>query len=216
MKNSLTLLEEIKSEYGKTSVASKLPLILNELNVLLLKIRFSANLQEANLYFDLLDQIQLVTATLQHNYGIELPSNLKQFIKDFDLLHEVQARKRLFNEIKKGIHCYETNNDIIVSNLLTNIENKPISGDISLQLQFLYNEIQNLISKVKKCTDIQGANTYFDLLQRIQDVLAEQVFKYELDVSPALRKFIRDCDRLDDDDLRKYLFNEINNDRYIL
>jgi len=57
---------------------------------------------------------------------------------------------------------------------------------------------------------------YFDKLQEIQEALSKLTFVEEIELSKPLRQFVRDCDRLDDIWLRKRLYNEIKNDKYIL
>lgn len=98
--------------------------------------------------------------------------------------------------------------------LLQTIKNEPIKTKVVSMLPLLEEEISFLFSQLKKCKNIEETNFYFDLLLGLQEVLAELVFKENIIVSTKLRKFIRDCDRLDDSWLREHLFKKIQAGTY--
>ncbi|MBY0110232.1 MAG: hypothetical protein K2X90_03920 [Candidatus Babeliaceae bacterium] len=119
--------------------------------------------------------------------------------------------------------------------LIDQIKNKPIYDKITLQFPSLIKEnenhrIKNLIVpnlrlieeeinlllsfKIRNCNNLQEAKKYFDILQKIQEVLAMLFFKEKIEISNKLQKFIRDFERLDDGWLRENLFNEIKQGSY--
>jgi hypothetical protein len=210
----LLLLHKIEIEPIDNNIANKLTLLLDEINYLLLKIKFCQNLQEANPYFELLDKIQLVVAKLHYKNHINLSRPLQQFIIDFNELHDNNERERLFNEIKQNQHMYTQQRERILLKLLQEIENEPIKTDLLPQLHFIQNEISLFFAKIKTCETLEAANEYFDLLEKIQNTLAILSFKYEIKLPSNLNKFVSDCDRLDDSWLREHLFNKIKNNKY--
>lgn len=211
MENLQSLLQEIENEQIKSNVLPKLDLLLNEINFLILKIKFCQNAQEAEGYFDLLDKIQLVVATLQHKYGVHLSKSFKKFIVDFGRLHEAKEREQLFNAIKKEHYTYESQRKLILLRLLEEITSEPIKINLLPQLDFIYEEVCIFFNKIKMSKNVKEADVYFDFLEKIQDALAELSFKYNIKMPENLNKFIRDYDRLDDPSLREYLFDKIKN-----
>lgn len=73
--------------------------------------------------------------------------------------------------------------------------------DISLIIQQHKNE-----KEVYEC---------FLLLDKIQTSLAKWIFKLDVNVTPILKKFVYQCDRLDDPDLRKHLFQLIKENKFL-
>lgn len=210
MKDLEIFLKTIEMESIKNNFLCEAILLLNEINFLILKIKFCTNLQKAHSYFDLLDKIQLFLAIFKNKHGINLSNDFHQFLINFDQLHDIKERERLFTEIKKNQHVYERQHKILLQKILEDIEKEFIKENITVaQLDFLHKEINYLLSELKICKNIKEAEGNFDQLQRIQDVLSELLFKYNLDMNSNLKNFIRDYDRLDDPWLREYIFNEI-------
>lgn len=100
--------------------------------------------------------------------------------------------------------------------LLAEITQNPSRQILELKESQLKGAINEIIQKIKICKSVVEADAFFDELFAIQDVLAELLFVHHITMMPSLRKFIRDCERLDDPWLREYLFNEIKHDRYSL
>jgi hypothetical protein len=74
--------------------------------------------------------------------------------------------------------------------------------------KFIENTIQLLFNCVKQAKNIDEANLIFDNLANIQFVLARAVFKDNFEVTPFLRSFIYDFDRIDDSEVRLYYYNK--------
>jgi hypothetical protein len=100
--------------------------------------------------------------------------------------------------------------------LLQIIKKNPIESKVVQKFPLILKAVNAILNKIKDYEDFKAAKGHFDELQETQDVLAEMLFKHNIQMSPGLRKFIRDCDRLDDEEIREYLFREIKNDRYSL
>ncbi len=57
---------------------------------------------------------------------------------------------------------------------------------------------------------------YFDLLQDAQSRVCILAFVKKIEVSTQFWKFIKDFDRIDDNEWREYLFNKIKKHEYSL
>src|SRR5579872_660051 len=68
-------------------------------------------------------------------------------------------------------------------------------------------------SCIKDCKSIEEASPYFTLLDIMQSVLAELVFKYEIGVPDKLRRFLCDFDNLDH--YGDHYFKKIKNGEYV-
>lgn len=77
-------------------------------------------------------------------------------------------------------------------------------------------QIDLILKKIAGCKSFEEARHYFDELEPIQYRLAKIVFKEGVVVSTKLRKFVKDYDRLDDLDTRKFLFSVIKSDGYVI
>ena len=98
--------------------------------------------------------------------------------------------------------------------LLDEIEREPSKATGRLPL--LLKEIYVLIERIKSCPDMQSASAYFTLLAKIQSALARITFRDGIALDQELSKIVRDCDRLDDEDVRNFLFDEIRSGTYDL
>lgn len=86
---------------------------------------------------------------------------------------------------------------------------------IMSNLDIIEHEIDELFfSCIKNCHSIGEATVYFDVLQKIQEILAMLYFKETIEISDKLKKFIYDCDRLDDNWLRDALFQKVKEGAY--
>lgn len=107
------------------------------------------------------------------------------------------------------------NIDLIFPSLVDQNKMKKIKSIIIPELSLIEKEIDYLLfSKIKNCKSINEANEYFDILQKMHKILAILFFKEKLEISDKLQKFIKDCDRLDDEWLRNKIFNKIKEDSY--
>lgn len=117
--------------------------------------------------------------------------------------------------------------------IIQEIENRPVYNQTTSQYPSLVNEdeirrIRDIVlshlevieqeidlllfTYIKHCKNTDEAKPYFNILQKIQEILAMLFFTHQIEVTDKLKKFIHDCDRLDDDWLRNEIFNQIKKD----
>lgn len=96
--------------------------------------------------------------------------------------------------------------DHIMNENIKLIEEKLYSMD---GIFFIENEISLLFNAIRKTHHINEASTELKKLENIQFVLAKAIFKNQLKVSPFLRDFVSDFDRIDDDDMKKHIYVKI-------
>lgn len=119
------------------------------------------------------------------------------------LIQEIDA-KPIYNKI-----------DLQFPSLMEDNEVQRIKNLVVPKLKIIEEEIDSLFFlKIKGCKSAEEAKAYFDLLQKAQEILAMLFFKENIQISDKLQKFIRDCDRLDDDWLRNSIFNKIKEGTY--
>jgi hypothetical protein len=86
---------------------------------------------------------------------------------------------------------------------------KALVESYSQQLYLLGIEIENLFLNIKESSCYDDAEKYFDLLQIAQESLSDIAFNNKATIPEYLWEFVKQCDRLDDSDLRRYLYKEI-------
>jgi hypothetical protein len=82
-----------------------------------------------------------------------------------------------------------------------------------LALDFLEKEINILFEIILKSNKFEDMYGVFDMLAEIQSILATALFKNEIHMNRFLVDFVTDFDRIDDIDVREYLYNEIKNSK---
>jgi len=80
------------------------------------------------------------------------------------------------------------------------------------RLSFIEKLIRLLYSGIKESENINEANRYFKALEELQFIMAKSVFKENLYVTNFIRKFIYNFDRIDDEEVKIYLYNKIKNE----
>ncbi len=95
-----------------------------------------------------------------------------------------------------------------MDNFIKLIENELYSHK-SFNLEFIQKQIELLFTIIKRTKSIEEAELTFKILEEIQFVLARAIFKDKLEVSQFLRQFVHDFDRIDDDETKIHLFNQI-------
>ncbi len=80
-------------------------------------------------------------------------------------------------------------------------------------LEYVEKEIKVILLKISNTKEIKEAELFFKQLEEIQFVLAKSLFKYEVEVTPFLREFVYDYDRLDDLQLKETLYNRIKSSK---
>lgn len=125
MENIITLLEKVNNKPVYNKVAIQFPglieeeelnhlknlvdLCLTELEtdvneLLFSKIKYSKNQEEANRYFDILQQFQEILSKLYFREKINLSLKMQTFVRDCDRLDDDWLRGKLFKQIKKGVY----------------------------------------------------------------------------------------------------------------
>lgn len=112
-------------------------------------------------------------------------------------------------EVVVGIAPTKEERTAILLKTLSNIKSESNNDKIKWQIYFLSEEINRLLRLIETCATIEVANIYFDLLQKVQEVLSGLVFERKVRVSRILIRFIKDCDQIDDPSLREHLFKKI-------
>ncbi len=85
---------------------------------------------------------------------------------------------------------------------------------LDAKLRFLEDEIRKLINSIKSYSSVEEATEIFTILGDYQESLSVLVFKIGYTVSENLRTFVKDFDRVDDLDLRSYIFSKIKTNEY--
>ncbi len=80
----------------------RLPFILSEIYILLEKIKLCSSEHEAKIYFDILQNIQNILATLMFREEIEVNDEIAQFVRDCERLDDPWLRDYLFIKIKNN------------------------------------------------------------------------------------------------------------------
>jgi hypothetical protein len=87
-------------------------------------------------------------------------------------------------------------------------------NQFSTQKRFIENEIEKILLSIRDADRLESANIFFEFLNRIQTELAKLLFKKEIDMPNGLKRFVRDFDRVDDFDMRIFLFKKIKWENY--
>lgn len=76
------------------------------------------------------------------------------------------------------------------------------------------NQVRNIIRELKESKSKDEISNLFCKLNEIQTKLAKYSFKYNEIFSEEVEIFIRDFDRLDDEETREYLLKRIRENKY--
>ena len=101
-------LQTLKNENRAEKIDEQLPLMLKIINDLLAKIKLSNDLQTANYYFDILQEIQYVLAIIAFVKEIPITKELGKFLSDCDRLDDAWTRDMLFKMLKADTYHLET------------------------------------------------------------------------------------------------------------
>ena len=80
----------------------------------------------------------------------------------------------------------------------------------------LPHHIENILLKIKSCSNIEQAKSYFDILNDAQGVISITISEDIIELPDTLWKLYKDFDRIDDMEWREYLFKKIKLDNYSL
>jgi hypothetical protein len=84
------------------------------------------------------------------------------------------------------------------------------------KLALLAFHINNIFLNIASCSTIVEAQPYFNLLDKIHDLISRIMFIDKFEVPSNCKKFFKDFDRLDDNETRRYYFEELKNGNYAL
>jgi hypothetical protein len=100
-------------------------------------------------------------------------------------------------------------------NTLDEIHQRPLHcgiGAVTLtedEQHGLDGELDELLERIAQCPNIGWARSLLDELGSQQEVLATLLFKHKAPLSVRQRRLVRQCDRLDDEQLRAFVFDAI-------
>lgn len=91
MQDRFIVLEEIKKELCEiedlgSALSNRLALITQKIRYIISEIKLCETMSSAEKYFNVLDEIQLVLASLVFKEEIGIPKHLRNFVSDFDNL----------------------------------------------------------------------------------------------------------------------------------
>ena len=101
MEKILFLINEIEKEYYNEILETKIVLLIQEATSVLIRMRSCQNMDEADFYFNLLDQVYHIVAILIFKDEIELPDSLWKLYKDFDRIDDPWWKEYMFIKITK-------------------------------------------------------------------------------------------------------------------
>lgn len=93
-----------------------------------------------------------------------------------------------------------------MSNFIEMIESNLTHTD---GLEIIEQEIKLLFTAIGSTNEINAAELLFKNLEDVQFVLAKSIFKNGTEVSPFLRQFVYDFDRIDDKETKGNLYKRI-------
>lgn len=100
---NLVLRDEEQRKRIKNIITPQLDLIEKEVGYLLsISIKNCKTLEDAQEYFDVLQQIQEIVGGLFFSNEIEVSTSMEQFIRECDRLDDPWLRQHLFEKIQQG------------------------------------------------------------------------------------------------------------------
>jgi hypothetical protein len=102
MKTTASLLYEIDYGSSKDDVLSKLPLLADKINNIVLKIKECETIEDAEYYIALLESIHSLIIRLKFKKGLEIWGSLWEFTRHLDRIDAEITQKIIFDEIKNG------------------------------------------------------------------------------------------------------------------
>lgn len=71
------------------------------------------------------------------------------------------------------------------------------SEDLNMQLGLISQKIAYIFAQIEKCKTFQDADSYFEILDKIQESLSCLLYKYNIGLPDRLLRFTRDFDNLE-------------------
>lgn len=101
------LQQDMENQRIKEIAIPMLPEIEEEINgIIFNNIKLCKNVQDADLYFELLHKIQGLLGRLWIVEDVDLSSKMQGFVHDFERLDDPWLRDELFKEIQNGTYNY--------------------------------------------------------------------------------------------------------------
>lgn len=101
-------LQALDNEIQPEKIDEQLPLMLEIINDLLIKIKLSKDIQAANYYFDILQEVQDVLSTIAFVKEIPITKELDKFLSDCERLDDAWTREMLFKMLRADTYHLET------------------------------------------------------------------------------------------------------------
>lgn len=108
-----------------------------------------------------------------------------------------------------------TDRELNLKHLLERIEYLPEDPGLDLRLLELEKHMESLFSQVHSSGDIEESRPFFNVLAKIHHVLCIVAFKEGKELTPHLREFVRDFDRVDMYSEFSRLFKMIKDDEHL-
>ena len=96
MEEILVLIKEIKEAYSNEIINTKIPPLIEGINIVLEHIRSCKDIDEAVYYFNLLEEVQGQVSLLISENELDLPDSLWKLYADFDRIDD-SAGNDVFN-----------------------------------------------------------------------------------------------------------------------
>lgn len=94
------ILSDLKLERDKSLIQLESASLVDEIELVFEKMRSLMSLKDAEVFFELLSQVQLELATLLFKERMDFPDNIRKFVSDFDRVDDVRQRQYLFDKIR--------------------------------------------------------------------------------------------------------------------
>ena len=102
--------QDMENQRIKKIVIPMLPIIEKEIDDLIFnKIKSSKDVKSADVYFNILLEIQSILSRLLIVEEIPLSEKLTDFTIDFEPIYDEWVRQEIFNRVKQGIYNYDFN-----------------------------------------------------------------------------------------------------------
>lgn len=103
-----------------------------------------------------------------------------------------------------------------INSLIADMENEYDRKANIPKLALLTFHINNIFLNIASCPTVIEAQPYFDLLDKIHNLISKIILIDKLEVPPNCKKFFKDFDRLDVAETRRYYFEKFKKGDYVL
>ena len=184
MKDEKFLLSYMKQQSDPEKIMLVLPALFQEITDLLDQIKMCESERQADINFDVLEEIHLIISEYVGLKKIKLPKIFIKFFDDFDCMYDMKGRTFLFNEIKSNQYFLDFQ-------------------------EFFIEQLQWLFEKIKACASIDNARKYFDCIELIQNKIALLICTHRIQVALPLKTFFKEFDHIGEIGGREELFFKI-------